>query len=235
MDEILRMKNKIHLFDGIDAAELASMLKCLSVNKKHIKKNTYLFMEEDEIHSIGVILSGTIHMIKEDSLGNKTLITPMTEGDIFGETYICSSRLTSTVSFQAATNCNILFLPFQKVIKTCSSSCTHHHKLIENMMLLLAEKNLKLIKKVEVTSNKSIREKILSYLANQTPNKDMQIVIPFNRIELADYLCVNRSALTRELSKMRSEGIIDYEKNIFYLKLQKYKDNSSKQAKPIII
>lgn len=235
MDDVLQIKDKINLFDGIDATEIIPMLKCLSVSKKYIKKNTYLFVEEDEIHNIGIILSGTIHMIKEDALGNKTLITPMSEGDIFGETYICSSHLTSTVSFQAATNCNILFLPFEKVIKTCSNLCSYHHKLIENMMRLVAEKNLRLIKKVEVTSNKSIREKVISYLANQEQNKDKQIIIPFNRTELAEYLDVNRSALTRELSKMKEEGIIDYDKNIFYLKLPGSNENGKKHTMPIII
>lgn len=219
MDEILRMKDKINLFDGIDSDNLASMLKCFGYIKKHIKKNTYLFMEEDEIHNIGIILSGTVYMIKEDALGNKILITPMVEGEIFGESYICSSQLTSTVSFQAATNCHILFLPFQMIIKTCSHSCSYHHKLIENMMRLVAEKNLKLIQKVEITSNKTIREKILSYLANQVKNHKMQIIVPFNRTEFADYLSVNRSSLSRELSKMKSEGIIDYDKNVYYLKI----------------
>lgn len=217
MEAILKIKEKIPLFNGIESSELSTMLKCLNSYKKDVKKGTYFFMEEDEIQSIGVVLSGTIHMIKEDLWGNKVLITPIIEGEVFGETYICSNRLTSTVSFQAVTNCSVLFLPFQKVIKTCSKSCTYHHKLIENMMILIAEKNLKLIKKVEVTSKKSVREKILSYLANQTQNNNNQIVIPLNRIELADYLCVNRSALTRELSKMKDEGIIDYDKNTFFL------------------
>lgn len=218
MQEILRMKEKIRLFDGIDSAELAPMLKCLCSYKKSVKKNTYFSIEEDEIQSIGVVLSGTIHMIKEDLWGNKMLITPIKEGELFGETYICSKRLTSTVSFQAVTCCNVLFIPFQKVINTCSKSCTFHHKLIENMMVLVAEKNLKLIKKIEVTSKKTIREKFLSYLFSQVQTNENQIEIPLTRIELADYLSCNRSALTRELAKMKEEGIIDYDKNKFYLK-----------------
>lgn len=218
MEEVLELRQNMPLFNGINKSELSPMLKCLGAYKKSFEKGTYIFMEDDQIQNIGVVLSGTIHMVKEDVWGNKALITSITEGKIFGETYVCSSSLASTVSFYSISNCNVLFLPFQRIIKTCSNSCVYHHKLIENMMILIAEKNLKLIEKIDITSKKSIREKILTYLSNQTQkNEEKQIIIPLGRIELADYLCVNRSALTRELSKMKDEGLIDYDKNTFYL------------------
>lgn len=217
MKDILKIKQNIPLFSGISPTELTTMLTCLTAHKKSFKKGTYIFIEEDEIQNIGIVLSGTIHMIKEDLWGNKAIITTITEGEVFGETYICSNSLASTVSFQSVDDSNVLFLPFQKIINTCSNSCVYHHKLIENMMIIIAEKNLKLIKKIDITSKKSIREKILTYLANQSENNKKQITIPLGRIELADYLCINRSALTRELSKMKAEGLIDYDKNTFYL------------------
>lgn len=218
MDKTAILLQNIPLFSGINKSEIAPMLKCLGSYKKKYDKGTYVFMAEDEIQNIGIVISGTIHMIKEDIWGNKSIIAAMTDGQLFGETFVCSNSLTATVSFITSTDCEVLFIPFHRVIKTCSNSCKHHHKLIENMMIRIAEKNLMLIEKIDVTSKKSLREKILTYLSSQAQKKDQnRFSIPMGRIELADYLGVNRSALTRELSKMKEDGLIDYDKNTFYL------------------
>lgn len=174
-------------------------------------------IKETEINS-GVILSGAVNMIKEDIWGTQTLIVSMKTGEVFGETFACGNRSDSKVTFAVSTDCLILFLPYNKVLHSCSMSCTFHHRLIENMVGLISNKNVQLIEKIEVTSKKTLREKILTYLSIQSQQQGCSYFdVPLGRLEMAAYLCADRSALTRELSQMRSEGLLDFEKNTFHL------------------
>ncbi len=218
MDKYIKLLQNIPLFNNINISEIMPMLKCLGAYKKSYDKGNYIISADDEIKYIGIVITGSVQMIKEDIWGNKSIIANVTEGQIFGETFVCSNTLTSTVSFKARNACEVLFLQFQRIIHTCSKSCMYHHKLIENMMILIAEKNMKLIGKIEIISKKSLHEKILTYLSDQAQIKgEKYFTIPMGRLELADYLCSDRSALTRELSRMKSEGILDYDKNTFHL------------------
>lgn len=126
--------------------------------------------------------------------------------------------MDARVSFLAATPCTVLFLPFYRVIHTCNMTCTFHHRLIENMVRMIGDKNVQLMRKIEIVSKRTLREKILTYLRLQAEAQHSQcITVPLGRVELADYLCANRSALTRELAAMKQEGILDYDKNTFVL------------------
>jgi CRP-like cAMP-binding protein len=155
-------------------------------------------------------------MVKEDVWSEKTILVTMTSGEIFGESFVCGEYSSSHVSFQAATDCKILCLSFHRVLCSCSKSCVFHHKLIENMVTLIARKNVKLMDKMEILSKKSIRERILTWLSQQVQiNQSDKFESQMGRIELADYLCVDRSALTRELSRMKAGGLLDYYKNTF--------------------
>ena len=206
------------IFKGIKKEELPIMLQCIGSHQKTYAKNQIIFLESQEIRTIGIILSGTIHMIKEDAEGHKTLLVCMKTGEIFGETFACGSSIDTRVNFVAATPCTVLFLPFYKVIHSCTTSCGFHHRLIENMVRLLGDKNQQLMSKIEVISKKTLRDKILCYLETQAKQfGNRHFTIPLGRLELADYLCADRSALTRELSSMRDDGLIDYDKNSFTL------------------
>lgn len=208
----------IAIFQGIKKDELPVMLNCIGSYEKTYKRSEIIFLESQKICSIGVILSGTVHMVKEDENGHKTFLAYMKEGDLFGESFACGSRMNSRVSFLAASPCTIMFLPFYKVIHSCQTTCVFHHRLIENMVRLISDKNTVLMNKIEIVSQKTLRDKILRYLYLQKEAcQSSRLVIPFGRQELADYLCADRSALTRELSLMKKEGLIDYEKNTFYL------------------
>ncbi|QHI73509.1 Crp/Fnr family transcriptional regulator [Aminipila terrae] len=218
MKEHINKISQTALFHGIKADDLMPMLTCLGSYIRNYKKGEFVFLSNDSIHSIGVILEGTIHMIKEDIWGNKTILTFIKNGELFGETFACGSQLNSVVSFYAATNCKILFMPFHKILHSCNMSCIFHHRLIENMVQLIADKNTQLMEKIEITSKKSLREKILTYMSIQAQfHQSNYFEIPLGRLELADYLCANRSALTRELNNMKQEGILDFEKNRFHL------------------
>lgn len=219
MNDHMEHLYNMSLFTGIKNTNLKSMLKCMGSYVKSFKKGEYISLSEDPLKSVGIVLSGTVHMLKDDVWGNENILTLAKKGELFGETFACGSTLTSTVSFFAASDSEILFLPFEKIMRSYSLDCIYHHIMIENMIILIADKNVQLMEKLEILSKKNLREKIMTFLSLKAQRNDNNkyLVIEMGRLEMADYLCVNRSALTRELSNMSSEGIIDYHKNTFRL------------------
>ena len=206
------------LFEGIEPKDINSLLTCLGGYTHTFKKGEIIFMTGEAIKSIGVVLDGVVFMIKEDIWGSESLVAAMQASEIFGEIFACGTVSDAKVTFTANRDCKILFLTFQKVLNSCNMSCVFHHRLIENMVRLLSRKNIQLLEKIEVTSKKSLREKILTYLSMQAQAQgSLYFNIPLGRAELAAYLCADRSAVTRELSQMRKEGIVDFDKNTFHL------------------
>ena len=207
---------KYSLFNGIGSFELKQMLHCVYVQYKSFPKGYYLAMTEDEIRYIGIICKGSVQMIKEDYWGNKTLLVHLQPGELFGETFVCSALFASQVSFITAEKTEILFLNYDKVMHTCSLTCRYHHRLIENMLRCIAEKNMRLMEKIEVVSKKTLRSKLMTYLLIEAQKQKTQYFsVPLSRVELSEYLCADRSAVTRELASMRKDGLITFEKNIF--------------------
>ena len=206
------------LFFGVKEKDMEPMLKCLGGQVKKYKKGEYIFFEQDDVRQIGIIISGSVDMLKEDVWGNKTMLVRMKKEELFGETFSCGAEQSSVVSFCASHNAEVLFLPFDCVMHSCSMVCTFHHRLIENMVAIIARKNRQLMEKTEVISKKTLREKIMAYLSQHAQyQKTKYFEIPLGRVELADFLCTDRSALTRELNVMRDEGIIDFDKNMFHI------------------
>lgn len=206
------------IFRGIRNDDLPAMLNCLGSFQKQYKKGEIILLESNRVRSVGIILSGIVHMVKEDEDGDHTLLVTMKQEELFGESFSCGSFPDSRVSFVAATPCLVLFLPFRKILHTCTMSCSFHHRLIENMVRLISNKNVQLIHKIEIISKKTLREKIMAFLQQQAIEQGRrQFSIPLGRLELAEYLCADRSALTRELSSMQKDGLIVYEKNTFRL------------------
>lgn len=204
------------LFDGISPQDRSTMLGCIGYHVGRYKKGEIVAFEAENIRHIGIVLSGAVDMIKEDLWGNKTMLVRTRKDELFGETFACGSDNLSVVTFLVSEEAEILFLPFNRVMHSCTMACRFHHQLIENMVHIIADKNRDLMRKVEVVSKRTIREKILAYLSLQAQTQASRYFeIPLGRVELAEYLCVDRSALTRELTKMREDGLIDYDKNCF--------------------
>ena len=204
------------IFQGVEKENIGILLGCLGSYPKTYAKGEYIVFENDAIKNIGIVISGSVHMVKEDVWGNKTIMTRMTRGHLFGESFACGSEQTSIVTFCAAENTEVLLIPFDRVLNTCCNSCKFHQQIIKNMVVMLSNKNQALMEKIEVVSKKTLREKILSYLSQEAQKQGANYVtLPLGRMELADYLCADRSALTRELGKMKQEGLIDYDKNLF--------------------
>ena len=222
LTEVLCMNNLIQdmvkspLFAGIEPDDLKAMLGCMGYHVTTFLKGETIALEEENIHYIGIILSGAVDMVKEDLWGNKTMLVRMHPGELFGETFAGGLDTLSVVSFTVPEETRILFMPFRKIMHTCTMTCVFHHRLVENMVQMIASKNRDLMRKVEVVSKKNLREKILAYLSIQAQmHNSRYFEVPLGRVELADYLCADRSALTRELSNMKKEGLIDYDKNMF--------------------
>lgn len=204
------------LFDGIAPEDRKQMLDCIGYYSRAYQKGDIVSFEKENIQHIGLILSGSVDMIKEDVWGNRTMLVRIREKEVFGETFACGNDNVSLVTFEVSEDAKILFLSFDRVMHSCSMTCVFHHRLIENMVRIIADKNRDLMNKVDVVSKRTIREKLLAYLSIQAQlQQSRYFEIPFGRVELAEYLCVDRSALTRELAKMKADRLIDYDKNCF--------------------
>ena len=207
------------LFAGIAAEDRKAMLGCIGYHIASFRKGEIIAFEQEHIRHVGVVLSGSVDMIREDIWGNKTMLVRACKDEVFAETFACGQDNLSVVTFMVSKDAKILFLPFDRVMHNCSMACQFHHQLIENVVHIIANKNRDLMRKVDVVSKRTIREKLLAYLSIQAQVQNARYFeIPLGRVELAEYLCVDRSALTRELAKMKAEGIIDYHRNCFRMK-----------------
>lgn len=215
MEAIIR---EIHspLFAGIQPDELKAMLSCIGYRIHLFHKGEMIAFESEYIRHIGLVLSGCVDMIKEDLWGNRTMLLQSHADEVFGETFACGEDHLSVVTFVASEETTVMFLQFDRVMHSCTMACVFHHRLIENMVRIIAGKNRDLMQKVEVISKRTIREKLLAYLSIQEQlQRSRYFELSLSRVALAEYLCVDRSALTRELAKMKQEGLIDYDKNCF--------------------
>ena len=204
------------LFDGIGTEDMEGMLGCIGYHVRRFQKGEIIAFEAETINHVGVVMEGAVDMIKEDVWGNRTMLLRSYKEDIFGETFACGEDSLSVVTFVAAQDCKVLFLSFCRVMHTCTHACVFHQTLIENMVRIIARKNRELMRKVEVVSKKTLREKILAYLSIQSQSQGSnRFEVPLGRVEWAEYLCADRSALTRELAKMKDDGLIDYHRNSF--------------------
>ena len=214
MKKIFETVKNNPLFQGIAFSDFEHMLGCLSAKTANYKKDEIVLLSGNTINFVGLILSGAVRIIKEDMDGNSAIITDLAVSEIFGEVFACAGITQSPVTIEAAEDTEILFLDYKKIITTCSTSCPFHAALIENMLKLIAGKNLMLNQKIEILSKRTTREKLLCFF-DARRGSARKFTVPFNREELAQYLCVDRSALSNELCKMRDEGIIRFQKNKF--------------------
>jgi len=202
------------LFDGIAFSDFENMLNCLSAKTVRYKKGGVILLSGDAVSFVGMILAGSVQIIKEDADGRIVILTELSVSDIFGEVFACAGITQSPVTIQASEDSEILFIDYKKIVTSCTSACPFHAKLIENMLKLIAVKNLLLNQKIEILSKRTTREKLICYF-NLQRGAVKKFNISFNREELARYLCVDRSAMSKELCKMRDEGLLRFHKNTF--------------------
>jgi len=207
----------VSLFDGIDAAELELLLACVGPVIKRAAKGDILLLAGEKPDFVGIALAGQLHIICEDYDGNRSLLAAVGPGDIFAEALCCAGVAQSPVSIIANAGSTVMQLGFARILGTCGRACAFHTKLIANMLGLIARKNLMLQSRMEIVGMKSVRARVTRYLESLAPGRGKEFAIPFNRGELADFLCVERSALSHELARMKKDGLLEYRKNIFAL------------------
>ncbi len=214
MEKYIEILQKNPLFDNIALEHFNTMFECLGVYTETFEKKDTILFAGNKIDFIGIVLAGRIRVLISDEDGNETIITDVSVGESFAEVLACAGVANSPVSITVSQDSEVLFLPYINLIQSCADSCSFHAKLIENLLKLVALKNLHLNKKIDIISKKSIREKVLAYL--QYEKKGLrQFTISLNREDMASYLCTDRSALSAELSKMQRDGLIRYRKNLF--------------------
>lgn len=213
----LQKINETPLFDGLGIDEVKNVLSKVNALVKSFRKSDYIYLAGDCVENLCVVINGTVQMIKEDIWGDKSIIANLGVGSVFAENFLGNRGERSIVSYFAASDSEILMLPFGKMMHGTGDSAVQS-RLVFNIVSILADNNTKLIEKTEILCKKTLRGKILAYLEQEAANqKSRKIVIPFNRTDMANYLDADRSALTRELAKMREEGLISFEKNVFEL------------------
>ena len=206
------------LFDGIQTENLSAMLCCIGGHIKAAPKGQNIFREGDPATHVGMVLSGAVRMVREDYYGNRSIVAHIGPSELFGESYACAGITSLPVSIVADEDSTILLMDCRRIITTCSSACEFHNRIIFNLLKLVATKNLVFDQKIQATSKRTTREKLMAYLLNQAKIQGCSsFVIPYDRQELADYLEVDRSGLSSEISKLRKEGILESEKNQFTL------------------
>ncbi|MCR5431719.1 MAG: Crp/Fnr family transcriptional regulator [Lachnospiraceae bacterium] len=210
--------SKTPLFHGISEDNIKDLLACLNARERKYNKNEVILRAGNATKDIGLVISGSVNTVMNFYWGDSHIFGHVEEGAIFAENCAAIHGKESMCDVVAVEPCEILFLDMDNLITTCSSNCNHHLKLIHNLLRICAQKNLELSSRMMHTAPKSLRARLLSYLSEQAMiNCSSHFTIPFNRQQLADYLAVDRSAMSNELSKMQRDGLITVKRNEFTL------------------
>ena len=216
MDD-LTILTECALFHGLREAQIREMLPCLSARQSRFRRGQFLLRAGDRVAFAGILLSGEAEVLQEDFWGNRNLLAAVGPGDLFAEAFACAHAV-SPVSVLCKTDGSVLYLNVRAVFSPCEKACAQHKALSQNLIRVLAEKNMQLNEKAGFLSQRTTREKLLAYLSAQARRAgSASFRIPFDRQQLADYLGVDRSALSNELSKLRREGLLTTRKNQFSL------------------
>lgn len=207
---------KIKVFKGIDAEDLQKLFDWLGYDIRQYSKGDAILMAGDKVSSMGIVLAGSANIESNDVWGNKSIFDNVASGQVFAEVYACANDEELMVDVVANESCKIVFLKMSKLFDSEEYTAHYQDKFASNLLKIMSLKNLNLSRKIYHVSFKSIRGRIVSYLSYLSRKLESKIIeIPYNRQQLSDYLCVDRSALSNELSKMQKEGLIKYNKNKF--------------------
>lgn len=207
------------LFAGISATEISALLECLNARTVAVEKNHTIFWEGDPAQDMGIVLEGSVQVVRDDYYGNRTIVAQVEPGGLFAEAFACAGSPFYPVSVVATAAGSVMLLDCQRIMTVCSSGCAFHSRLIKNLLAIVATKTLHLNQKLELLSHRSIRERLMSYLlACAKKSASPEFTIPYDRQQLADYLSVERSALSAEIGKLQKEGILESRRSWFRLK-----------------
>ncbi len=215
-DMLIRAFESHPMFKDISLSNCSTLMNCLGCLEKSYKKDQIISPDEVYARQIGIVISGCVHTVQEDIWGRCTFLSYTNDDGIFGEVLDGGKFGERGIVFKATEPTTVLFLPADRILHPCRNSCPFHHQLSRNLFNMICRKNMALMEKIEITSQSSLRGKILSYLSMEAQKSgSTTVTVPLNRTEMADYLCTNRSALSRELANMKKDGLIDYDQKVF--------------------
>lgn len=218
MKDFFDILRECPLFDRIGDESLKEMLGCLNAKERSYKKGDVVFAEGDKAKYLGIVLEGSVQLVRVDYYGNRSILTNIEPPQLFGEAFACAGLKSLPVDAVAAADTRILLLDAQRIARPCGNACPCHGQTILNLLHIVAKKNLVLHQKIEITSKRSTREKLMTYLLLQAKNaKSHTFTVPYDRQELADYLEVDRSGLSAEISKLRNEKVLECRRSTFTL------------------
>ena len=218
MEQYIKILKHASLFSGVNDAEISAMLHCLQAQLLTFQKGEYVFREGEHIDKITVLVEGKLLVQHDDFWGNRSIVNIIRVGEMFGEAYVAPESGSLLNDVIAEEDSAVIFFDVRRILTVCSTACRFHSMVIQNLFFAISEKNRKLVQKIGHMSKRSTRAKLLSYLSEEAKRQNSShFTIPFTRQQLADFLCVDRSAMSNELCKMRDEGLLQFDKNQFTL------------------
>lgn len=218
MKEFLPVLVRCPLFRDIAEGDIFAMLGCLGARTAQKDKGEYVLMEGDRADQVGILLKGKMQIIREDLMGNRSVVASIGEGQLFAETFACAGVESLPVSILCMEKCTVMLMDIRRITHSCSNACAFHQQVVMNLLQGLAEKTLLFNRKIHILSRKTTREKLMAYLLDEAKRRhSTQFTIPFDRQSLADYLGVERSALSAEIGRMKRDGILETERSYFRL------------------
>jgi len=207
------------LFRGLTEEGITAVLKCAGARTKTVLTDEYILRAGDVTSELGFVLKGSVLIVQEDLWGHRNIMNRIPPGDIFAEAFAAAQGAELNVSVVAQENSEILFLDVNRLLSKPERGVAHGDIVVRNLVSVLAKKTMTFNEKITHISRRTTREKLLSYLSAQALKKGSpSFSIAFNRQQLADYLCVERAAMSVELSKLQKEGVLCYDKNHFELR-----------------
>ena len=206
MQNFFPVLRQCQLFSGIAENDLLAMLRCLNVTVQQYRKGQTLIAEGEKPEKFGIVLSGAVQLWRIDYSGNRSIMASVAPSQIFGESFVCAEADAIPIQVVASEPCEIMLIDGSRILHACGNGCDFHHQVIFNLLKMTARKNL------------VFHQKLLTYLNQQAKqHRSRTFTIPFDRQELADFLEVDRSGLSAEISKLRKEGVLESERSTFRL------------------
>lgn len=218
MNDYINILKRTTLFSGVGEDEITAMLVCLQAKKQSYKRGEYVFRQVEHIDNLTVLVEGSLHIQRDDYWGNRSIINVLRAGEMFGEAYVAPDSGAILNDVVATTDSTVIFLDVKKILTVCSNNCRFHSLVAQNLFFAISEKNRSLVQKLGHMSKRTTRHKLMSYLSDEANRQNCNTFeIPFNRQQLADFLSVDRSAMSNELCKMRDDGLLVFDRNRFML------------------
>lgn len=218
MKEYLSVLQNTVLFDGISPEDISGLLVCLGASVRQVKKNQQILSEGDPAKYVGILLSGSACVTNMDIYGNRSILSQIYAGELFGESFACADASILPVSVVANEDSCVMLIDCRRVISSCSNACGFHNQMIYNLLRAVAQRNLEFHKKLEITARRTTREKLMAFLLAEAKRAgSRRFIISYDRQALADYLGVERSAMSAELSKLQKDGVLQTNRKEFIL------------------